>query len=315
MDTCTTLTIRVEHLELDKIAQALEITKLKRRDKKLEKRNKVKGRMIDDMDEDTDVLLEEAKDVAVDIAKDDQDADVNENADIQGRTSESQAQIYKIDLEHANKVLSMKNEEESELAELQEVVDIVTTAKIITKVVTAASTTITATDVLIPAATTTVALKLTAAPSRRTKGVVIRDHEESTTTTSTIIHSEAKSKDKVIDDVKKKAKEDKSVKRYHAMKRKPQTKAQARKNLMVYLKNVAGFKMECFKERKYPLAKFTLNQMLNNVRLEVKEESEVSLELLSFGVDAAEDLKEKHDKCLMLLVKYLVLTSQDDVVD
>nr|GEV78867.1 hypothetical protein [Tanacetum cinerariifolium] len=34
------------------------------------------------------------------------------------------------------------------------------------------------------------------------------------------------------------------------------------------------------KKRKYPLTKFTLNQMLNNVRLEVEEESEVSLELL-----------------------------------
>nr|GFA08215.1 hypothetical protein [Tanacetum cinerariifolium] len=56
--------------------------------------------------------------------------------------------------------------------------------------------TITAADVPIPAATTVVAPKLTAAPSRRTKGVVIRDPEESTTTTSIIIHSEAKSKDK-----------------------------------------------------------------------------------------------------------------------
>nr|GEX74968.1 uncharacterized mitochondrial protein AtMg00810-like [Tanacetum cinerariifolium] len=33
-------------------------------------------------------------------------------------------------------------------------------------------------------------------------------------------------------------------------------------------------------ERKYPLTRFTLEQMLNNVRLEVKEESEMSLELL-----------------------------------
>nr|GEW51132.1 hypothetical protein [Tanacetum cinerariifolium] len=45
-------------------------------------------------------------------------------------------------------------------------------------------------------------------------------------------------------------------------------------------------------ERRYPLTRFTLDQMLNNVRLEVEEESEVSLELLSFGVDAAEDFKE-----------------------
>nr|GEU41411.1 hypothetical protein [Tanacetum cinerariifolium] len=186
------------------------------------------------------------------------------DADANRRTVESQAEIYKIDLDHANKVLSMQ-EEESEPAELQEVVDIVTTAKIITEVVTAASTTISVADVPIPAATTAAIPTLTAAPRRRTKGVVIRDPEESTTTTSTIIHSEAKSKDKgkrilveepkpfknqaqieqdkkyareleeelnrtidwdkVIDHVNKKEKEDKFVKRYQVMKRKPQTKA------------------------------------------------------------------------------------------
>nr|GFA35048.1 hypothetical protein [Tanacetum cinerariifolium]GFA39374.1 hypothetical protein [Tanacetum cinerariifolium] len=35
-------------------------------------------------------------------------------------------------------------------------------------------------------------------------------------------------------------------------------------------------------ERRYPLKRFTLDQMLNNVGLEVEEESEVSLELLKF---------------------------------
>nr|GFB32783.1 hypothetical protein [Tanacetum cinerariifolium] len=35
-------------------------------------------------------------------------------------------------------------------------------------------------------------------------------------------------------------------------------------------------------ERRYPLIRFTLEQMLNNVRLEVEEESEVSLKLLRF---------------------------------
>nr|GEV00633.1 hypothetical protein [Tanacetum cinerariifolium] len=152
------------------------------------------GRMISDMDADADVVLEEAKEVATDNAKDDQDTNVQVNADIQGRKAESQAKIYKIDLDHANKVLSMQ-EEESEPVELQEVVDIVTTAKIITEVVTAASTTITAAEVPVPAATTAAVPKLTAAPSRRTKGVVIRDPEEYSTTTSTIIHSEAKYKD------------------------------------------------------------------------------------------------------------------------
>nr|GEX22051.1 hypothetical protein [Tanacetum cinerariifolium] len=273
MDICTTLTRRVKHLELDKIAQALEITKLKQRIKKLERRNKVKvlklervgtaqridtsddtvmddvssqGRMIADMDADADVVLEEAKEVA-DDAKNGQDAGVQVNPDIQERTIESQVEIYKIDMDHANKVLCMQ-EEESKPAELQEVVDIITTAKIITKVVTAASTTITAADLPIPAATTAAASTLTAAPSKRTNGVVIRDPEESTTITSTIIHSKAKTKDKGKGIL---VEEPKLLKKYQALKRKPQTKAQARKNMMIYLKNVAGFKMDYFKGMYY----------------------------------------------------------------
>nr|GEX02134.1 hypothetical protein [Tanacetum cinerariifolium] len=139
--------------------------------------------IIENIDADEDVVLEDAKDVVVEKS-----ADVEDNADIQGRTTESQAQIYHIDIEHANKVLSMQDKEESKPTELQEVVDVVTTAKIINEVVITASTTITAADVPIPAAPT-----LTAAPSRRTKGVVIRDPQE-TATPSTIIHFEAKSK-------------------------------------------------------------------------------------------------------------------------
>nr|GEW37314.1 putative ribonuclease H-like domain-containing protein [Tanacetum cinerariifolium] len=55
-------------------------------------------------------------------------------------------------------------------------------------------------------------------------------------------------------------------------------------------------------ERKYPLTRFTLEQMLNNVRLKVKEESEMSLELLSFAVDAVEDFKEYmlRDYCFIM---------------
>nr|GEV14850.1 uncharacterized mitochondrial protein AtMg00810-like [Tanacetum cinerariifolium] len=99
------------------------------------------GRMIVEMDQDADVVLEDDKEVA-DVVKDVQD---EESAQDQGRKAESQAEIYKIDLEHANKVLSIQ-EDESEPAEVQEVVDVVTTAKIITEVVTAAIKTITATE-------------------------------------------------------------------------------------------------------------------------------------------------------------------------
>nr|GEZ66661.1 hypothetical protein [Tanacetum cinerariifolium] len=205
LDSCTSLKRRVKHLEQDKIAQALEITKLKQMVKKLERRNMLKvlklrrlkrvgtaqtvktsddtvmddvskhGRIIADMDADADVTL---KDVAV-VAKDGQDAEMEESADVQGKHVESQAQIYQIDLEHADKVLSMQDDE-VEPAELKEVVEVVTTAKLITEVVTDVSATITAAA---PQLTTVAAPTLTAAPSaiRRRKGVVIRDLEESAT--------------------------------------------------------------------------------------------------------------------------------------
>nr|GEY51011.1 hypothetical protein [Tanacetum cinerariifolium] len=311
IDICTTLTRRAEHLEHDKVAQALEITKLKLRVKKLERRNKAsklkrlkkvgtsqrfdtsddtvmndvskQGGIIANINADEDAVLEDAKDVAVKKS-----ANVEESADIQGRKAESQAQIYQIDLEHANKVLSMQDDE-GEPTELQEVVEVVTTAKLITEVVTAASATLTAAT---PQLTTTAAHTLTTAPSgaRRRKGVVIRDLEKSATP-SIIVHSEAKSKDKgkgilveepkplkkqaqikqdekyareleaelnknidwdeVIDHVQRKQKEDNSVKRYQALKRKLQTEAQSTKNIMIYLRNVVALKMDYFKGMTY----------------------------------------------------------------
>nr|GEV55476.1 ribonuclease H-like domain, reverse transcriptase, RNA-dependent DNA polymerase [Tanacetum cinerariifolium] len=175
---------RVENLEFDKVAQALEITKLKRRVKKLERRNKVRvlklrrlqkvrtsqrvetsddtviddesnqGRMIAEMDQDDAVVLEDDKEEDREVAdaiKDVEEAKVDEIAQDQGRQSESQAKIYKIDMDHANKVLSMQ-EDETEPAEVQEVVDVVTTAKLITKVVTATSETVTAASAIITTA-------------------------------------------------------------------------------------------------------------------------------------------------------------------
>nr|GFA03460.1 hypothetical protein [Tanacetum cinerariifolium] len=215
--------------KFDKVAQALEITKLKRRVKKLEKRNKDDAVVLDDD-------KEEDREVA-DAVKDVEEAKVDESAQDQERQAESQAEIYKIDMDHANKVLSMQ-EDETEPAEVQEVVDIVTTAKLIIEVVTAASEIVTAASVIIttdeaqvPAATLTAApVRVAVAPSRRRKGVVIRDPKEESNT-STIIPAETKSKDKElhaelnkdidwdedIDHVKRKAKEDPAVKKYHAM--------------------------------------------------------------------------------------------------
>nr|GEW25670.1 ribonuclease H-like domain-containing protein [Tanacetum cinerariifolium] len=98
------------------------------------------GRIIADMDADVDVTLKDVADIAKEVVV---DAEIEETVDVQGRQAESQEQIYQIDLEHADKVLSMQDDE-VDLVELQEVVEVVTTVKLITEVVTAASATITA---------------------------------------------------------------------------------------------------------------------------------------------------------------------------
>nr|GEY73979.1 hypothetical protein [Tanacetum cinerariifolium] len=343
-------------------------------------------RIIANMDTDDDVTLKDVAYIAKEVAV---DAEIKESAYVQGRQAKSQAQIYQIDLEHADKVLSMQDDEIKPTV-LKKVVEVVTTIKMMTEVVTAASATITAATTLIPAAT------ITAAPSaaRRRKGVIMVEEPKPLKKQAQMEQDEAYARkletelnmiinwDDMIDQVQRKEKEDNVVMRYQALKRKPQTEAQARKNMMIYLRNMAGFKMDYFKgisyddnriifekkfnsiedlevlwelvkerfasskpknfsndfllttltymfekpdvqaqvwknqrtvhglekvkswrllescgvhiitfttrqmillvERRYPLTRFTLDQMLNNVRLEVEEESEVSLKLLRF---------------------------------
>nr|GEU48068.1 reverse transcriptase domain-containing protein [Tanacetum cinerariifolium] len=312
----------------DKITHALEITKLKQRVRKLERRNKAsklkrlrrvgtaqrietsddtvmddvskQGRMIVDMNADVDVTL---KDVASD-AKDGQAAEMEESSDVQGRKVESQAQIYQIDLEHANKVL-----------------------------INVASTTIT---VPAPQLTNAAAPTLTTAPSaaRRRKGVVIRDLKESATP-STIMHSEAKSKYNgkgiLVEEpklLKKQAqfKQDEAyareLKRYQALKRKPRTEAQARKNMMIYLRNVAGFKMEYFKGMTYDDIRLIFEKNFNynvaflqKTKEQIDEEDSKALQRLSESQDDKVAKKQKLDEEVEELKRHLhiVPNNEDDV--
>nr|GEY59838.1 hypothetical protein [Tanacetum cinerariifolium] len=201
-------------------------------------------RIIADMDADKDVTL---KDVAA-VVKDVQDTEIEEKP-----------------------------------AELQEVVEVVTTAKLIIEVVTAATTTIT---VAAPQLTTAAALTLTTAPSaaRRRKGVVIKYPKESATP-SIIIHTEAKSKDKG----KRIMKEDNAVKRYQALKRKPQTEAQAKKNMMIYLRN-----------------KFNSNvAFLQKTKEQREEEDSRALKRLSETQEEKAASKQKLDEELTELKRHL----------
>nr|GEW83424.1 hypothetical protein [Tanacetum cinerariifolium] len=316
MNLCTRLSNKFLDLESEFIDIKSSFTD---KIKKLEDR----GRMIADMDEDVEINLQVA-----------------------------QAKAYNLDLQHSKKVLSMQDINEEELVEVEEVLEVIKAVKLFTE---------------------------ESAPRRR-RGVIIQDIEE--TATSLIVHTKVKHKDKgkgilieeprplkcqaqieqdkafarhleaelnaninwndVVEQVKRSERQNNEVMRYQALNRKPLTEAQARKNMMIYLKNIAGFKMEFFKgmtyseirplfkkhynsiqaflkkkeeeivanddddvyteatplaskmillvEKKYPLTHFTLQQMLDNVRLEVKEERNDDVSLVREVIDVDERL-------------------------
>nr|GEU96684.1 hypothetical protein [Tanacetum cinerariifolium] len=128
----------------------------------------------------------------------------------------------------------MNDTNKAEHAEVEKVIEVVTAVKLMTEVVTTAATTITVAQVPKPSA------------PRKRRGVVIQNPEEMTASL-VIVHSE----DDVMEQVKRRKKQDNTVIRYQALKRKPVTKAQVRKNIMIYLKNMAGFKMDFFKGMNY----------------------------------------------------------------
>nr|GEV32978.1 hypothetical protein [Tanacetum cinerariifolium] len=245
LDTCAALSSRIEQLESAKMSQAGEISKLKQRridtsDDTIIKDVSNQGRMTDELDRDEGVALtaekeEERKtEEAKDSAGDDQ---------VKGR----QAEIYQIDMDYPSKVLSMQKDEP---AKVEEVVEVVTTAKLITKVVvaasksvSAASTTISVAEPQVPAATPTAVLS-----KDKGKGIMVKEpkpmkkkqHVEMDEEYARKLHEELNQDidwDVAIDHVKQKAKEDPYVQRYQVMKKRPQTKAQARMNMIMYLKN------------------------------------------------------------------------------
>nr|GEU94413.1 hypothetical protein [Tanacetum cinerariifolium] len=125
----------------------------------------------------------------------------------------------------------MQDTDEAESAEVEEVIEVVTAAKLMTEVVTTTATTI------------TVAQVPKAGAPRRRRGVVIHDREE-TATALVIVQL------KLSPRIKRREREDNKVMRYQALKKKPLTEAQTRKNMIVYLKNMVGFKMDFFKAKK-----------------------------------------------------------------
>nr|GFA63219.1 hypothetical protein [Tanacetum cinerariifolium] len=318
LDKCSALVLRVEGLENANAAQQLEIIKLKARVKKLERLNKVKSSKLRRLQKvGTSQCVESSEDVenvfnqgriSVDMETDEGielEVDQEKCAEVEGRQADTQAKIYNIDLDHYSKVLSMQED-----TEVQEAVEVVTIAKLITEVVT-----------------TPKVLKIVAAPAvstRRRKGVVIRDPKEDLhfDTPAEIPTVKDKGKGILIEDpkpMKKKdqiemdaeyakklqeelereheeaykqidwnaafdhvqAKETQYIKRYHGFKKKPQSESEARKNMISYLKNTEGYKMEFFKGKAYDQillifqARFDANmKFLFKIREEMEKEDE-----------------------------------------
>ncbi|GJU45713.1 ribonuclease H-like domain-containing protein [Tanacetum coccineum] len=69
-----------------------------------------------------------------------------------------------------------------------------------------------------------------------------------------------------------------SMIRYQALKKKPATVAQARKNMMVYLKNMANYKMKYFKGMSYDQIRPIFEKEYNKVQTLFKKDFEVSSE-------------------------------------
>nr|GEV51446.1 putative ribonuclease H-like domain-containing protein [Tanacetum cinerariifolium] len=127
------------NLERDKIAQALEILKLKKRVKKLEKKKKLKAlglqilkkvRTTQRIESSTDTVMDDQED-----ASKQGEIIANINADDDVTLKDVAAVAKEVDIEKT------VEDDVEEPDELHEVIEVITTAKLMTKVVTAATTT------------------------------------------------------------------------------------------------------------------------------------------------------------------------------
>nr|GEU48232.1 xylulose kinase-1 [Tanacetum cinerariifolium] len=166
--------------------------------------------------------------------------------------------------------------QEDEPAEVQKVVDVVTTAKLIIEVGTAASETVTAANTIIFAAEPQVpAATITAAPDKG-KGIMVK--EPKSLKKKQQVKMDEEYARKLHADVNKDIDWDVAI---------DHTEAQARRNMIMYLKNVAGFRLDYFKGMSYddirPIfeAKFNLNvDFLLKTKEQIEEEESRALQTI-----------------------------------
>nr|GEZ61325.1 hypothetical protein [Tanacetum cinerariifolium] len=305
LDTCSALVLRVEGLENANNAQQLEIVKLKDRVKKLEKLNQVKSSKLRQLKKvGTSQHVESSDDVenvfnqGRNIVDMDQDegielvTDQEKDAEVEGRHVDKQEEIYNIDLDHSSKVLSMLEDYNTPCFW---VIDVVASDDLrdTLSVYYLTSTRLRDPEEELHSDT----LAETPKVKDKGKGILIEDPKPLKKKDQIEMDVEYARKlqeemDKEHEEAYKninwnaaldhvQSKEPQYIKRYHGIKKKPQTESEARKNMISYLKNTEGYKMEFFKGKRYdeilPIfqAKFDANmKFLFKSREEMEKEDE-----------------------------------------
>nr|GFA36963.1 hypothetical protein [Tanacetum cinerariifolium] len=305
LDKCSVFVLRVEGLEYANAAQQLDIIKLKARVKKLERLNKLKSsklrrlkkvgtsQRIESSDEvenvfnqgrmSVDMETDEGVELVVDQEKD---------AEIEGRHANKQVEIYNIDLYHSSKVSAASTPiPDAKPTAKPKVLKIAAAPDVSTRRKKGVVIRYPKEELHIdtPAETPTV--------KDKGKGILIEDPKLMKKKDQIEIDAEYVKKlqeelEKEHEEAYKQidwnaafdhvqAKKTQYIKRYHGFKKKPQSESKARKNMISYLKNTEGYKMEFFKGKTYdqilPIfqAMFDANmKFLFKIREEMEKEDE-----------------------------------------
>nr|GEV79949.1 retrovirus-related Pol polyprotein from transposon TNT 1-94 [Tanacetum cinerariifolium] len=246
-------------------------------------------------------------------------------------SKELKAEAYNLDLDHQEKVLSMLDVNDEEPDGVKEVVEVFTAAKLITEVVTTAGVDVNAASVqdtpIIATKATKVIVKVP--KPRKRKGVIIQDPEETTTTVTVQPKVQEKDKGKaILIDEPNLLKRQVQIDLDEEV-RKPLTEAQTKRNMIVYLKNMAGYKMNYFKgmnydeirpifEKHYNYNQAFLNEVNEGIKVpekEVRQEKEVKVESSKREGKSLEqeiEKKQKMDQETKELKKHLQIVPDDD---
>nr|GFA89904.1 hypothetical protein [Tanacetum cinerariifolium] len=326
MDLCTNLSNKVLDLESEvidiKSTYKAKIEKLESRVERLEEKKRVlkglKG-VHSTVDSDEPVMKkEESSKQGKKISDIDADVEIN--------LEKVEAEEYNLDLDHQEKVLSMLDVNDEEHAGVEEVLEVVKAAKLITEVVTTDRVDVNAAsvqDTLITAAEATKVIVEVPKLRKRRDDEVARELEEE-------LNADINWND-VIKQVQRSERLIDAVMKYQALKRKPLTKAKAMRNMIVYLKNIVGYKMNYLKgmsydeiiplfEKHYNYNQAFLNELNEGIKVpekKVRQEKEVEVESSKREGESLEQeitKKQKKKQETVELKKLFQIVPDDDDV-